>query len=218
MRSFFAICCLLLFWLSSVEAAVLVQYPFTTDSNPSVLGAGVQSSAYNGSSLSNSYVGDDGFGNVLQAYPSLGSTDYGSAVTNNSFFNITVTANGGNHLNLGSLQFEVGKGGSSDPRGYFVRSSVDGFAGDLFSTLLSSGTYQAPSLQTIDLSSLPTFQNLSSIDFRFYIFTPDASINSIDFRNLELSSSNIPEPSALWLMMTGSLFLVGRRVSLKRLK
>ncbi|PPD45283.1 MAG: hypothetical protein CTY16_10305 [Methylobacter sp.] len=218
MRNFFAICSLLLLGLSSVEAAVIVQYPFTTDLNPSVLGTGVQSSSYDGSNLSNSYIGDDGYGNVLEAYPSLGSTSYGSAETNNSFFSIAVTASGGNYLNLGTLQFEVGKGGNSDPRGYFIRSSVDGFASDLFSTLLPSGTQQAPGLQTIDLSSLSIFQNLSSIDFRFYVFTPSPSGNSVDFRNLELSSSNLPEPSALLLMMIGGLYLAGRRASLKPLK
>lgn len=216
-RTLFAIPCLLMFWQPSAEAAMIVQYPFATDTAP-LLGAGVQSSNYDASHLSDFFVADDGFGSVLQAYPSSGSTDFASAAANNSYFSITVTASGGSDLDLGLLQFEVGKGGSSDPRGYFIRTSVDSFASDLFSTLLPSGAQQAPALKSINLSGSPVFQNLSSIEFRFFVFTPNPSGSSVDFRNLELSSAanSVPEPASLWLIGTGGLLLWGRRGSMKQ--
>ncbi|MGK0440564.1 MAG: hypothetical protein ACJA0N_000359 [Pseudohongiellaceae bacterium] len=204
------------------NATALVQYSFTSDTNPSTLGAGVQSSSYDDTNLNLSYIGTDGFGKVLEAYPSQDSVDYNSAVTNDSYFSINVNASSGSYLDLETLQFEVAKGGSADPRGYFVRSSVDGFSGDLFSTLLPSGPNQAPTLQAIDLSTLSVFQHISSIDFRFYIFTPDspAYINySVDFRNLALLgniSEPVPEPATILLFGTGLAGLLGTTLRRKK--
>jgi hypothetical protein len=59
---------------NQASADVIVTYPFTSNTNPSVLGAGVQSSSFDGSHLFTFFVANDGFGNVLQAYPSIGST------------------------------------------------------------------------------------------------------------------------------------------------
>jgi hypothetical protein len=68
-------------------AAVLVGYPFSVDTNPSILGADVQSSIFDpGTPATTTAVGDDGFGNVLEAYPSIDSTNSVTALTNNSFF------------------------------------------------------------------------------------------------------------------------------------
>lgn len=201
MRSPIILLAFLLSSLSQAEAAVYAQYNFTSDTNVSALGAGV-SSTYDGSHLYDSYVGNDGFGNVLQAYPTSGTTTHDNALANNIYFSINLT---GSNLNLGVLQFDVGKGGNSDPRGYFIRSSVDGFASDIFSTLLPSGSASAPALQSIDFSSLSAFQNLTTINFRFYLFTPSIG-NSVDFQNLTLNSNinNVPEPSALLLLITGA--------------
>jgi hypothetical protein len=185
-----------------VSAEIIVSYPFTSDTNPSQLGAGVQSSTFDSSHLLQIIVGNDGFGNVLQAYPPAGSTNAAAALANNSYYSITVTAAPGNRLDLTTLQFDVGKGGDSDPRGYFIRSSVDGFGSNLFSTNLPTGPQQAPALQTIDLSTLSLYQDLSSITFRFYEFVPDevaGTLHSVDFRELELQGAAVPEPSSLGL-------------------
>jgi hypothetical protein len=205
-----------------VLAEVIVSYPFTANTNPSQLGAGVQSSTFNGSHLLQFLVQNDGFGNVLQAYPPNGSISAASALANNSYFNINVTASPGTFLDLTTLQFEVGKGGDSDPRGYLIRTSVDGFSSDLFSTNLPTGPQQAPALRTIDLSTLPAFQNLTSIDFRFYVFAPDVVggiLHSVDFRNLELQGTEVPEPSSLALFSVATagvgLFYHRRKRSLR---
>ena len=41
--------------------------------------------------LSNAFIAYDGFGNVLEAYPTTGSTSAVLALTNNSFFTLTAT-------------------------------------------------------------------------------------------------------------------------------
>jgi hypothetical protein len=185
---------------NQASAAVLVSYPFTSNTNPFMLGPGVQSSSFNGSQLSKFLVFDDGFDYVLQAYPSIGSTSPAAALANNSYFNINVTAAPWVLLDLTTLQFEVGKGGNSDPRGYFIRSSVDGFASALFATNLPTGPHMAPALQAIDLSTLPAYQHVSSIDFRFYVWTPIPISQSVDYRLLQLQgSAAVPEPSPLAL-------------------
>jgi hypothetical protein len=191
-------------------AAVLVQYPFNVDTNPSVLGTDVQSSTLNiGTPAIPSIVGDDGFGNVFEAYPSIGSTSSSTALANDSFFSVSTIANPGKILNLSSLDFSVGKGGNSDPRGYFVRSSVDNFASDLLAENLPTGAFAAPVPKSIALQNNPNFQNLSSVVFRFYNFTPLPTNNSIDYRNLTLNGTSnaapVPEPFTIIGTIVGGM-------------
>jgi hypothetical protein len=187
------------------SGGVVVTYPFTSDTVASYTGAMVQSTSFDSSNLSAmTAIGNDGFGTVLEAYPASGATDYATAVANDSYFTIDVVASAGNDLDLGSLEFEVGKGGSADPRGYFIRSSVDNYATDLYGpTVLGPAEGQdAPLLQTVDLSAIPSYQELTSITFRFYVYTPSSENFSVDFRNLELSEvAAVPEPSSLSLFL-----------------
>jgi len=165
-------------------STLVVFYPFSSNTNPS-LNAGYGSTSDYSHSF-DFYIGDDGFGNVLEAYPLSGSTSHDTALSTGSFFSISATAPPGGYLDLEKLEFEVGKGGNTDPRGYFVRSSVNNFGSDIFAAELPSGSHQSPALQTIDLTGLST-SNLSSIEFRFYIYTPDpAGAYSVDFRNWKL--------------------------------
>ncbi len=185
--------------------STIVSYNFTTNLTPTTLGAEVQSSSCNGSLLDRFYVAGDGFGSVLQAYPTSGTTSKPKSLAANCYFDITMTATTGYLLDLSALQFDVGKGGSTDPRGYFIRSSVGSFATDLFATQLPTGSQTAPALQSVDLSTRSAYQGLSKIDFRFYVWTP-ARDNSVDFRNLELLGNEVaaaPEPSSLVLSVVG---------------
>lgn len=166
------------------DAAIVVSYPFTVDTNPVISSPMVGSSVYSDTNLSSSIIADDGFGDILEAYPSLGSTDVASALTNNSYFTITITPTPGNVINLSQLGFDVAKGGSSDPRGYFIRSSVDGYASDLIAEVLPSGANAAPVAKSV---SLPGHTNLASVTFRFYLYSPDPLGNSVDFRNVAFS-------------------------------
>jgi hypothetical protein len=109
-------------------------------------------------------IGNDGFGVVLQAYQQAGATSAAGALAANNFFSITITANPGSVLDLTSLVFDAGPGGfrSAPDSGYFVRSSADGFATDLFSQTYPAGPQTAPATQTISLLA-PEFQNLDSV-------------------------------------------------------
>lgn len=195
--------------IGSASAAPLATYSFAVNTGASFVAAGVQSTSFGGGGLSNYYVGSDGFGNVLEAYSAPGAISAASALATNSYFDIILSATPGNSLHLDSLNFDAAKGGASDPRGYFVRSSVNGFSSDIFSTNLTSGANAAPAPVSIDLSS---FGNLSSVEFRVFVWVPDFQLNSIDFRNLSLMGNVVaeaqdppplPEPMSLSLIFIG---------------
>jgi hypothetical protein len=197
-------------------AGVIVSYPLTTAGStaPSFVDPGV-TTAFDSSNLALIVVGNDGFGVVLQAYQQSGATSASGALASNNFFTISVTANPGSLLNLSDLTFDAGPGGnrSAPNTGFFVRSSADGFATDLFSETYPAGNQSAPATQSVSLSG-PPFQDLSSVTFRFYTFTAFTGFSqSDDFRNIQVSgsvvSTGVPEPSSLALFGLGTLSLLG---------
>lgn len=211
-----AVCALSAFLLPA-RAGVLFTYPFTVDYSASSVDVSIKSLNLDTSlgNQSNKCVCDDGFGVVFQSYPSNGSTGAVAALTNDSYFSIALTMLPGNVLNASSLTFDVGKGGDSDPRGYFIRSSADAFASDLSAVTLPSGAQQAPQAASVDLSGAP-FQGLSSLELRFYVWTPIPATNSVDWNNVTLNGSvagaAVPEPSTLLLLGAGlGLVLVRAR-------
>jgi hypothetical protein len=178
---------LLLFAVLALPASAqdFVLYPFSTNLNPSVVGAGV-TPALGVATLSGAFIADDGFGNVLEAYPTAGSTSAALALANNSFFTLSLSITPGTFGPV-FVNFNVGKGGNSDPRGYFVRTSLDGFASNVLSQTLPSGANQAPAPQSFSLN----LTGQSSVTLRFYVWTPNPANNSVDFRNLEVAR-NVP--------------------------
>jgi PEP-CTERM motif len=192
---------LLLFAVLALPASAqdLVLYPFSTNLNPTVVAASV-TPALGLATLSNSFIGDDGFGNVLEAYPTAGSTSAALALANNSFFTLTLSVTPGTFGPV-VVNFNAGKGGSSDPRGFLVRTSLDGFASNVLSQTLPSGTQQAPAPQSFSLN----LSGQSAVTLRFYVWTPFPAANSVDFRDLEVAGS----VSATPLPPTWSLALIG---------
>lgn len=199
---------------NTASAALLVSYPFTTNTAASSVAAGV-SSTFESAQLDRYRIGSDGFGNVFQAYRKPNAISAATALSLDTYFSINVAADPGKSLYLSSLSFEVGKGGSSDPRGYRVRSSVDGYASDLALVTLTSGAATAPAPVSIDLSTLGSFEGLSSVDFRIYVWAPTNS-NSVDFRNLEVNGT-LPTPRTLGLVLAAMGGLVGMRVRQRQL-
>lgn len=115
-----------------------------------MIGAGVTPTLGLGT-LSNAFVGDDGFGNVLEAYPAVGSTSATLALANNSFFTLSLNIAPGTFGPV-TVNFNVGKGGSSDPRRFLVRSGLDGFASTVLTQTLPGGANQIPAPQSFSLN------------------------------------------------------------------
>jgi len=174
------------------QGQIFTQFSFSSTTSATTVGSMVQSSVF-GSSL-NTSIGNDGFGPVLEAYPMAGSTSAALALSDNKHWSMTVTAVSGQSLDVGTLSYEVGKGGAPDPRGYFIRSSVDSFASDIAGTQLPTGSAMAPALATVDLSGNAGYQGLTSVEFRFYVWAPGTG-NSVDWRNVTLEANSVPEPS-----------------------
>ena len=158
----------------------IVYYPFTNDTDYTLLSDDVSEAVWDFTKLHDYYVSDDGFGNVLQTYQDGTAVDAATALANNAYFSLTLNAV--STLSLDSLLFEVGKGGSSDPRGFFIRSSIDGYTSDLITETLPLGSQQAPILHKLLLNA--SHEGISTVTFRFYLFSPSNS-KSIDWRNLK---------------------------------
>lgn len=142
-----------------------------------------------------------------------------AAVSNNQFFQFTVGSTSGYQLDLSSLAFDAGRGGASNPRGWVLRSSIDGFAADI-------GTAAIPTVQptlthfSIDLSGA-AFQDLvAAVTFRIYGYAPAVPGVGSFFDNLTLNGSvnsdilvPIPGALAMFLAALGTVAARARRAS-----
>jgi hypothetical protein len=155
---------------------------------------------------------------ILQTQPQGGSGSVGTlplAITNNSYWQFTISPQAGQLLNLTSLTFEGWKGGSSGTRGYGLETSVGGFGPGL---TLASADFTATRVSpkpvgsdwTIDLSGAG-FQNLvSPITFRVYTYS---TAGTVEFDNVTLNGNlvAVPEPGTLAFLGLGTLALMIRR-------
>ncbi len=147
------------------------------------------------------------------------STTPADAVANNQYFQFTIAANVGYSLALSDITFDAARGGSSTPRGWVLRSSVDGFAADIatdtvptvqptftgFNTSLAAGAYQGLT---------------SPVTFRIYGFAPGAPGVGILYDNLTvhgnvMMSQPVPIPGALMMLLggLGALASLAKRAS-----
>lgn len=199
---------------TSAAAAIVAAFPFTSDTNATNVASNLDSATYGSGGLFNDTVSDDGFGNVLQAYPSGTASNASGAVASNSYFTIGLTAATSQTFDLGVFDFEVGKGGSSDPRGYFVRSSVDAYSSDLISETLPSGAQQAPAATQIDFTGNAAYTGLTDLTLRFYVWAPSPGSGSfsVDFRNLVFNTPEaVPAPASVLLLIPGLVSLAALR-------
>ena len=126
------------------------------------------------------------------------STTPAQAVSNNQFFQFSLTPESGFSMDVLSISFDAGRGGASTPRGWVLRSSLDGFLSDLATSDVNT---QQPTLTAfdIDLPDLP-FQDLTSeLTFRLYGYAPEAGVgmfydNLRIFGFAEPVAASAPEP------------------------
>jgi hypothetical protein len=121
---------------------------------------------------------------VLRIDPGDGATNADEAVAGGTYFQFTVTANPDVLLALDNLTFSSARGGAAVPRGWVLRSSVDGFASNIDTEEVPS---QRPDLTifTVDLSG-SQFQGLPEVTFRIYTFVP-AGGQSLEYVDVTLN-------------------------------
>lgn len=127
-------------------------------------------------------------------------------------------------INMTSLTFGLGRSGTG-PRNFEWRSSVDSFASSInnYTSLNASVTNTSGVLLTPDANAgytgntlslaNATFQDLSSVTFRFYAFNSESSSGTGGFQG-DLTFSGelqlIPEPSTWALIGLGTAFVLWR--------
>jgi hypothetical protein len=123
---------------------------------------------------------------VLRIDPGAMSSSPAEAVAGGRYFEFTVAADLDFFLNLTSLTFLCARGGGATPRGWVLRSSVDGFASDIDSQAVPT---QRPDLTlfTVDLSG-DEFQALDAVTFRIYSFVPSGG-QSVEYVDVTLHGS-----------------------------
>ena len=215
--------------LSPAHASTLVLYPFNNSSDGqsgfsySTFDSAVltSSTVSKGSGLGTFSVGTDSWSDTTQVLNTGPGSDISAAtaadaITNNWYFTISLTPN--TTMNINSIEADWSRGGTSGVRGWFVRSSQDSFATDLYSNETPADTATGLTNVSFDLSG---FTGVGATDFRFYIYTPDTG-RYMDFQNIQFNSTAVPEPSAVpeidpnslgsvLALVLGSLGLLERR-------
>ena len=120
----------------------------------------------------------------LRMVPTGAWTTPALAVTNNSYFEFTLTADAGYHLDLSSLTFDSWKGGSGT-RGYDARTSVDNFAATVGQADIPTTRFTSTPV-SINLSGA-SYQDRSAITIRVYSYA--GSQSSVEYDNVSLNGT-----------------------------
>jgi len=135
-------------------------------------------------------------------------------INNNDYISFVVTASSGWVLNLngGSMTFDFASGANNKAVNWAVRSSVDSYGADIATGSTTSTTF---SQGTASLTT--SYDNLSTITFRIYGWTPDNQ--DLLFDNIILNGVvAVPEPVNVALAVFGLSVVgagVGRRIYLR---
>jgi hypothetical protein len=113
------------------------------------------------------------------------------ALSNDWYFTIALTPNGS--MSIDSINLDWTRSGTSGVRGWFVRSSLDNYAANLYSNETPAGTAKGLQAASISLSG---FTGLTSqTDFRFYVYT-ESSGRYMDFSNISFVQGGGSGPAA----------------------
>ncbi len=170
-RYFIAAMCL---WGLVVQAAVLVEYDISATTehpsrhSPSDEGDCVAASYLTADAATMNYSSAWSTDSVA-LYPNVATSDLAGALSNETYMSFTVTADSGYALELDSLEFGAYPGGGT-LRSFAVYSSVGGFAeGSELLSVSYNAIATGVKSYNIDLSSLSGYDDLGSVEFRFYV-------------------------------------------------
>jgi hypothetical protein len=108
------------------------------------------------------------------------TTTLAASITANAYFSVTLNRTAGAALK--ALRIKAAAGGASTPRGFSVRSSVDGYATDLLTVASIPTVRPTLTAYSADISALGT---QTAVTFRIYSFTPTGGA-SIEFDDLQI--------------------------------
>ncbi len=130
---------------------------------------------------------------VLKTGPgsAISAATAADALSNDWYFTIALTPNGS--MSIDTINLDWTRGGISSVRGWFIRSSLDNYASNLYSNETPAGTPIGFQPASISLSGFTGLR--SQTDFRFYIYTP-TTFRYIDFNNISFVQSGNPGPPA----------------------
>jgi hypothetical protein len=214
MKKYIPALALLILWAGNSSAAMIVQYTFPGSAfAPTTVAPNTSSTDVNDTGSSADLEPGAALPNSAFLEQLILSTTPAAAVANNQFFQFTTTPNAGFELDLTSLTFDAGRGGASTPRGFVLRSSLDGFSTDIATATIP--TVQ-PTLTnfSIDLTGA-AFQNINTaVTFRIYGFAPAANGVGNFYDNLTLNGevvteAVVPEPSSVTMAITAAVFGFG---------
>jgi hypothetical protein len=201
--------------------SVLLQYNFTLDMNPTTVGAGLDTAvsmalvASPSASAVQAAQGAGGYpsGNHAILHTSLITTDSTGAYSENRYAQFQIKPATGNNLMLSTFEFDAAK--VPPTAGWFVETSVDGFAAASAnvvagSTIASSrGTWTH---YTVDLSAV-RFQNLTStLTLRLYFYSSHSNTDNIDADTFTLYGGVVvppPVPPLVVITSPTSTFAAG---------
>lgn len=131
------------------------------------------------------------------------TTDLVDALAKDTYVTFTITADSGYVLNLDTLSFGAYPGGGT-PRAFAVYSSVGGFTeGNELLSVSYNATATGVNPYSIDLSGLGGYENLSTVEFRYYVQAENTG-RSINLSDITVTGT-IPEPASISLLLFGGV-------------
>jgi len=171
---------------NSTQAAIIAQYPFTTDLASTDTEANSSAGNIAATGLSGSSGINAGSFRIVNA-------DLGTSQDLGKYLEFTVTAQNG--MSLTSLTFDFASDGNPKVGNTFVRSSLDSFGANLTVTP-GSVTGVGSAGQTVDLTG-GTFDNQGSFTFRFYASKGTSGNYNLSYDNIVLNGTVVPVPEPI---------------------